>query len=118
MLYAFADILRVDSVRRTDPLTYEVLANLRMILIAFVWERFMNKRLQPIHWLALACIALGCIVKEGGRLMEGGGFAFDGSRKQGYLDVVLQCLRVRVQREVAEVSVRSSPEPSERRHVC
>merc|ERR550537_1708832 len=49
----------------------------------------MNKRLQPVHWLALACIAGGCIVKEGGRLMEGGGFAFDGSRKTGYMEIAL-----------------------------
>merc|ERR1719327_2072200 len=34
VLYALSDLLRVDTIQRTDPLTYEVLANMRMILVA------------------------------------------------------------------------------------
>jgi drug/metabolite transporter (DMT)-like permease len=62
--YAMSDILRVDVVRATDASTFSILINTRMLFLAFVWQLFMNRRLQLIHWASLTAVLVGCIMKE------------------------------------------------------
>jgi len=79
VLNIVADMLRIDVIRRMNPLTYNVLYNCRMLLVALVWERVLNRRPQGVHWLSLCRILLGghslwanrlsvCLTKEAGPL--------------------------------------------------
>lgn len=94
LLYAFSDLVRIDAIQETDPLTYEVLANLRLLLLAVVWVQVMNRYLGVVQWSGLAAICLGCIVKEGGRLwLTSGTLSLSGStqgstRWSGYLELL------------------------------
>lgn len=67
VLYALSDLLRIGAIQRTDPLTYEVLANLRILLVAIVWQHVVGQRLMAPHCLGITLIAAGCIAKEAGR---------------------------------------------------
>jgi len=65
VLYALAGMLRIDAVQRTDPATYNMLAN--FLLVAFICDQCMCKKLQGVHLVALTLICLGCAAKQHGR---------------------------------------------------
>jgi len=90
-LYALSDMLRVGAIQRTDPLTYEVLANLRILLVAVVWIYVMKKRLLPTHWLGLFLICIGCTFKEVGRAWLRAA-PLSGQLRTGYAELLLLCI--------------------------
>lgn len=63
-LYTLGDTLRTHVLRIVDPSTFLVLFNLRMFLLALVWERLLNRKLALPHWAALGLIFVGCSLKE------------------------------------------------------
>lgn len=64
LTYLLADYLRIDIIQKTNPSTYDVLVNLRVITTVMLWELMMGKRLACQQWLAILTICCGCLVKE------------------------------------------------------
>merc|ERR1719161_1894248 len=64
LLFAIGDWLRLDFIQKTNPSTFHVLVNFRIVTLALVWQLVMARRLRWWHWLSVLCICLGCLLKE------------------------------------------------------
>lgn len=88
-LYAAGDMLRVEVLRNTDPGTYAVLFNLRMLFLALVWQWALDRRLEWVHWGGLLLILGGCIAKELPELYTPGGFGPSAERHVAYIEIAV-----------------------------
>lgn len=88
LLYSLSDVARMDGIMRVDPLTYAVLINLRLLVLPFLWERCMKKRLKLTHWVGFLTILIGFVIKEGSNVWLNS-MDFDVSRCIGYAEIIL-----------------------------
>lgn len=63
-LYAVGDALRVDALRATDPGTFAILFNSRVLFLILAWQYAMGRTLKAVHWISLLAILAGCAIKE------------------------------------------------------
>jgi len=84
-LYASSDILRVEALRATDPGTFTLLFNSRMLFLVLVWQYAMGRQLYAIHWCSLFAILAGCSAKA----MPNANFADVSTHYWAYGQIVL-----------------------------
>ena len=72
VLYCVYNNLVYINLSAFDPGTYNVLMQARIGLTGLLWQRLFSKALNRNQWVAIGLIALGCMVKESGKLSPGG----------------------------------------------
>lgn len=84
-LYAVGDVLSVEALTSTDLSTFAILRNSRILFLIFVWQYFLNRKLEAIHWLSLLAILCGCVAKE----LPHSGLGIDASRSWAYITILM-----------------------------
>mmetsp|Transcript_679 Transcript_679/g.2041 ORF Transcript_679/g.2041 Transcript_679/m.2041 type:complete len:369 (+) Transcript_679:54-1160(+) len=64
LLYCIYNNLVYSNLTAFDPGTYNVLMQLRIVITGLLYQAIFSRRLDRNQWLAIGCIAVGCVVKE------------------------------------------------------
>jgi hypothetical protein len=64
VLYAVSDVLQLMCLKLVDPVTFAMLANLRNVLLSFLWQFIFQKNLGFGQNVAIVLTCLGCVLKE------------------------------------------------------
>jgi len=63
--------LMYNNLGISDPATYNVLVQLKVVVTGVTWQCLLAKRLSSKQWLSLFLITGGCMLKEAGKLDKG-----------------------------------------------
>merc|ERR1719313_1931620 len=64
LLFALGDWLRLDFIQNTNPSTFHVLVNFRIVMLVPVWQLVMARQLNFWQRFSVLCICVGCMLKE------------------------------------------------------
>lgn len=64
ILYSFHNNLSFVSLSHTDPATYYVLLQLRVLVTGVVFQILFKRRLNLLQWTSLLILFFGCLIKE------------------------------------------------------
>lgn len=62
-MYALADVLMIVNLRSFDPATLYLLLELKVVMVAILYQILFKRVLSYLHWLALLLVTSGCVLK-------------------------------------------------------
>lgn len=93
--YLVYDTLAFVNLANTDPVTYNILLQMRTPATGVVWQLFFNQFLTINQWTAIILLTLSCVLQNVGKIYESASApSSSGAVNWSFVAVFLVCLQI------------------------